>query len=99
MKLRAQGEPETAENIAIQALSFIAGDGERLGRFLAITGIGPTDIRSAAAEPGFLAGVLDYLAADERLLKEFTSDAGLAPDDVARAHVALGGIPWERHIP
>jgi hypothetical protein len=99
MKVRGPGTPEAAETIAIQALSFIAGDGERLGRFLAITGIGPSDIRTAATEPSFLAGVLDYLAADERLLKEFTGNAGLAPDDVARAHVALGGIPWERHIP
>ncbi|HEX3339480.1 MAG TPA: DUF3572 family protein, partial [Pseudolabrys sp.] len=29
---------EQAEGLAIQALTFIAGDGERLGRFLAITG-------------------------------------------------------------
>ncbi|HET7384796.1 MAG TPA: DUF3572 family protein [Pseudolabrys sp.] len=46
-----QGRPltrEQAEGLAIQALTFIAGDGERLGRFLAITGIGPAEIRSAS---------------------------------------------------
>jgi hypothetical protein len=59
--------PEAAEGIAIQALSFIAGDGERLGHFLAATGIGPTEIRAASRQPGFLAGVLAYLASDERL--------------------------------
>ena len=48
---------EAAEGLAIQALTFIAGDGERLGRFLAVTGIGPAEIRAATREPGFLAGV------------------------------------------
>ena len=43
-----------AEALAIQALTHIAGDPERMGRFLAVTGIGPTEIRSAAGEPGFL---------------------------------------------
>ncbi|MGA7973300.1 MAG: DUF3572 domain-containing protein, partial [Pseudolabrys sp.] len=61
---------EAAETVAIQALSFIAAEPERLGRFLGITGIGPAQIREAAREPGFLAGVLDYLAGDERLLTE-----------------------------
>ena len=34
---------------AIQALGFLAGDPERLGAFLAATGIGPESIRAAAA--------------------------------------------------
>ncbi len=40
---------EAAEGLAIQALTFIAGDSERLGRFLAVTGIGPAEIRAPAA--------------------------------------------------
>jgi hypothetical protein len=32
---------EVAEIVAVQALSFIAGDPERLGLFLAESGIGP----------------------------------------------------------
>jgi len=57
-----------AESLAIQALGFMASDPERLGAFLAATGIGPEAIRLAAADPSFLAGVLDYVAADEPLL-------------------------------
>jgi hypothetical protein len=89
---------EAAEGLAIQALSFIAGDGERLGRFLAITGIGPAEIRAAAREPGFLIGVLDHLAADERLLTAFAAEAGIDPPAIGKAIVALGGH-WEREIP
>jgi hypothetical protein len=99
MKGRGRVTPLAAEAIAIQALSFIAGDGERLGRFLAITGIGPAEIRAAAGEPGFLVGVLEYLAADDRLVTEFAAEAGLDPADIAGAHVALGGTPWEREVP
>jgi len=89
---------EAAEGLAIQALTFIAGDGERLGRFLATTGIGPAQIRAAAQEPGFLLGVLDYLAGDERLLEAFAAETGNDPTYVGKALAALGGH-WEREIP
>ena len=89
---------EAAEGLAIQALTFIAGDGERLGRFLATTGIGPAQIRAAAQEPGFLVGVLDYLAGDEGLLAAFAAETGNDPAYVGKALAALGGH-WEREIP
>ena len=44
---------ETAEALAIAALTFIAEEPERLGRFLALSGIGPESLRAAASEPGF----------------------------------------------
>jgi hypothetical protein len=90
---------EAAEKLAIQALTFIARDSERLGRFLAVTGIGPAEIRVASREPRFLAGVLEYLASDEKLAAAFALDAGCDPADITKAHTALGGEPWEREIP
>lgn len=89
---------EAAEELAVQALTYIAGDSEQLGRFLAMTGIGPGEIRGAAQEPGFLAGVLDYIAGDERLLSDFAAEAGIDPGDIGKARAALGGH-WEREIP
>ena len=68
-----------AEDLAIAALGFIAGEPERLGRFLAMTGIGPDSIRAAAREPRFLLGVLDHLAADEPLLLAFAAENGIRP--------------------
>ena len=80
-----------AESLAIQALAFIAGEPERIGPFLAATGIGPDMIRAAAREPDFLAGVLDYLAGDEVLLVTFATAADINPFDVEVARDVLGG--------
>jgi len=90
---------EQAEGLAIQALTFIAGDGERLGRFLAVTGIGPAEIRSAAREPGFLTGVIEYMASDDRLIAAFVSENGLDPADIERSRITLAGSTWERDVP
>jgi hypothetical protein len=99
VKQGARFARKEAEALAIQALTFIAGDGERLGRFLAVTGIGPSEIRAAAHEPGFLGGVLDYVASDERLIADFASEVGLDPADVKRGRAMLAGNPWERDVP
>ena len=80
---------EVAEVVAIQALGFIAQDEERLGRFLAMTGLGPGEIRQAARERHFLIGVLDYVRADENLLVAFAGHAGLDPGTIAVARRTL----------
>ena len=99
MKQRLPIAPEAAERLAIQALTFIAQNGERLGRFLAITGISLSEIRAAAQEPGFLAGVLEHVAEDQRLIESFAAEAGLDPADIDRARHALGSGSWERDGP
>ena len=99
MKRRANLTRELAEGLAIQALAFIAGDSERLGRFLAVTGIGPDDIRTSARDPSFLVGVLDYMASDEQLISAFAAEADLDPSDIERGRAVLGGGTWEREVP
>ena len=65
-----------AETLAIEVLSFLAADPTRLERFLALSGVGLDNLRAAAAEPGFLAAILDHLAADETLLLAFAAEPG-----------------------
>lgn len=81
------------ETTAISALGFLAADETRLERFLALSGLGPHNLRRAAADPGFLAAVLDYIVADERLLLAFAAHESLDPAKVARARESLGGAP------
>lgn len=90
---------DAAVELAITALGFLAGAPEELSRFLALTGIAPDAIRAAAAEPGFLGGVLAYVAGDERTLLAFAAHAGIAPEEVEKARTLLGGADWEREMP
>ena len=79
------------ESTAIAALGFLAAEESRLERFLALSGLGPHNLRQAAADPGFLAAVLDYVAGDEALLVAFAAQEGMNPADFARARDSLGG--------
>jgi uncharacterized protein DUF3572 len=94
-----QNPREVAEIVAIQALSFIAGDPERLGAFLAETGIGPETLRTAAADPRFLASVLDFILRDDTTVKAFASASQLHPTNIAAARQALSDPDWERDVP
>jgi hypothetical protein len=85
--------------VAIQALSFVAGDPERLGAFLAETGIGPETLRSAAADPRFLAGVLDFVLRDDATVKAFAAASELDPATIAAAREVLVEGPPERDEP
>ena len=80
---------EVAEIVAIQALSFLASDPERLGQFLSESGIGPQTLRTSAADPKFLAGVLDFILRDDATVKAFADLSKLTPETVANARETL----------
>jgi hypothetical protein len=90
---------EVAEIVAIQALTFVAGDPERLGLFLAESGLGPETLRTAAANPQFLASVLDFVMRDDATVKAFAEASQLHPTNVAAARQALDDPDWERDVP
>ena len=79
------GSRQMADELAIAALVYLTQDEERLDRFRALTGLQPGDLRAAAAEPGFLSAVLDYVAGDEPLLLAFAAGANLPPERVGQA--------------
>jgi Protein of unknown function (DUF3572) len=85
---------EVAEIVAVQALAFVAGDPERLGLFLAESGIGPETLRTAAADPHFLGHVLDFVLRDDATVKAFASASQLHPTNIAAAHQALNDPDW-----
>jgi hypothetical protein len=99
LKKPVQNPREVAEIVAIQALSFIAGDPERLGLFLAETGIGPQNLRAAASDPQFLASVLDFVLRDDATVTAFSKASELHPTNVAAAREVLGDPKWERDVP
>lgn len=75
--------------IAIEALGFVASDMDLLGRFLAVSGLGPETLRAAASDPNFLLGVLEFLMSDESALLVFCENSRIRPTMIAAAHLAL----------
>jgi hypothetical protein len=78
-----------AEAMAVEALGFLGRSPERLIRFLDVSGLRPDTLRAAAAEPGFLAGLMDYLVSDEELLLAFAGEIGASPESVMQARHLL----------
>ena len=100
MKKPLPAARETAELLAIQVLTFIAEDEARMRDFLAATGLTPGQIRTAALQEGFFAGVLEHMLGDESLLVAFADSVGIDPAEIGRARATLGrGANWERDLP
>jgi hypothetical protein len=93
LKKAVHNPREVAEIVAIQALSFVAGDPERLGLFLAETGIGPETLRTAAADPHFLASVLDFVLRDDATVKAFAAASELDPTNHRGRAPGVGDDP------
>jgi hypothetical protein len=83
--------PDRAAAIGQEALIWLAGEPEALSRFLALSGLGPADLRAGASDPEFLGFVLDFLLGNDAEVLAFATDAGLPPDMVMRARAALPG--------
>lgn len=86
---------DEAESLALQGLAFLAGDERRLGGLLAQAGWTLGELRAQAGDPHVLAGILDFLLADEKLLLAFCETLGETPERIARARAALPGQPLD----
>jgi hypothetical protein len=75
-----------AAALALGALQYLAGDEERMMRFLALSGFSVDNLAAEAASAETQAAVLDHLCRDEALLLEFCQAAGHQPKDI---YVAL----------
>jgi len=90
---------DAALELAVAALGFIAGERDELSRFLALTGIDHRSIRTAAEEPGFLSGVLAYIAGHEQTLLAFAAYCGRSSRRDREGRIILAGAEWERDTP
>ena len=82
---------DEAVSLARDALIYLSQDVDRIGRFLAVTGVGPVESRERVDDPTFLAGVLDFILADDAMVVDFAEAAGIAPEQPARARRLLPG--------
>jgi hypothetical protein len=81
-----------AEEIAVEAFTFLSEDENRLRRFLAVSGLRVDTLRAAAGSPNFLAGVLDYIVLDDELVTSLADRLSARPEDVAMARQVLSPV-------
>jgi hypothetical protein len=83
--------PEAAETLALEALAWLAGNDDLWPVFLGATGAAAGDLRDRAADPAFLAAVLDFLTMDDAWVIAFCDAAGRPYDAPLAARGALPG--------
>jgi len=83
--------PEQAEEIAIEALGWLAGNEDLCPVFLASTGAAAEDLRALARDPAFLASVLEFVTMDDAWVVAFCDTQGLAYDAPLGARQVLPG--------
>nr|WP_091142006.1 DUF3572 domain-containing protein [Novosphingobium sp. CF614] len=76
--------------MALGALGWVLGDGDRAARFLALTGLTPDALRASLGQPATLAAVLDFLCAHEPDLVAAADVLGVDPRELAGARERLG---------
>lgn len=84
---------DDAEALALSALRYLASDEANWSRFEAITGVDLVSARQLAGEPGFQAGVLEFLLQHEPSLMVFCSHENIPPEHPAEAYYRLTGSP------
>jgi hypothetical protein len=82
---------EFAEDVAVAALGWMAGDPDVMGAFLSASGLSASDLRDRVDDLAFLGGVLDFVLQRDDWVIAVAGAAGLAPDGVLAARVALPG--------
>ena len=82
---------EKAEILALEGLTWLAGQEDGLRRFLDLSGIDAQALRRGAGSPEMGMAVLDFLLANEDLLLGFCESAGVEPQALHMALHRLGG--------
>ena len=82
---------DRAVELAQEALIWLSCDPDRIGPFLALSGIAPDELRARAGDPEFLAAVLDHLLGSDAWVEAFAAEHRISPHRPAEARAALPG--------
>ena len=83
--------PENAQIAALEALGVIAGDDELLPVFLGASGARIDDIRDRAADPEFLASLIDFVCMDDAWVLRVSEACGWPPARIVEIRAGLPG--------
>ena len=76
---------DEAEIIALKTLSYILSNQELRNTFIDKTGLDEITLRERLKDSEHLAGIMDYLSADEALLGDFCAHSDISPMDAMKA--------------
>jgi hypothetical protein len=82
---------EVAETGAVRVLGWLVGEEDLLPVFLGATGANLDDLRARAADPEFLASLLDFVLMDDAWVLSCAEALGLPPGDIMAIRRALPG--------
>ena len=85
------GGGDPAETWALQALAWILSEDTRAGKFVALTGIEPGDLRARAGDPAVMEAALGFLEGHEPDLFACAAYLGVAPIELVSARHRLAG--------
>ncbi|MCV6598116.1 MAG: DUF3572 domain-containing protein [Mangrovicoccus sp.] len=84
-------ETERAETLALQVFDWILGSGDLADVFLGSSGAALEDLRENAAQPEFLAAVLDFVLMDDSWVLAAAEHLAIPPERLHNARAALPG--------
>ena len=84
-------QQESAQIVALQALSWIATQDEVFLSFLNATGASASDLGAQAADADFQGAILDFLLGDDAWVIAFCDALGLRYSEPLAARLALPG--------
>ena len=82
---------DRAAALALSALGWTLGDGERAERLLSLTGLDPQDLRTRLGDPAVLAAILRFLEGHEPDLIACAEAIGESPAELVEARRRLEG--------
>lgn len=84
-------QQEFAETQAVRVLGWLAAQDELLPVFLGASGASLGDMRARAADPDFLASVLDFILMDDEWVLGCARALDMAPERIVGIRQALPG--------
>ena len=85
----ADSNDDRAEALALSALGWALGDGQRAERLIALTGLTPQDLRSRLGDRAVLAAILSFLEAHEPDLVACADELDVKPAELVQARERL----------
>lgn len=89
MLRESQSPAHDPQALALGALGWVLGDGQRADRLLALTGLDADALRAGLGDPAVLGAVLEFLASHEPDLVAAAQHLGIEPADLMAAKERL----------